>query len=44
MKLTINEQVHELNAPDEMPILWALRDVLGMTCLLYTSPSPRDRG
>ncbi|EEF81259.1 (2Fe-2S)-binding protein [Methylophaga thiooxydans] len=31
MKLTINEQVHELNAPDEMPILWALRDVLGMT-------------
>lgn len=31
MKLTINEQVHEVDAPAEMPILWALRDVLGMT-------------
>lgn len=31
MKLTINDQVHELDAPAEMPILWALRDVLGMT-------------
>jgi len=31
MKLTINGQTHEVDAPTEMPILWALRDVLGMT-------------
>ncbi|MTI64798.1 MAG: (2Fe-2S)-binding protein [Methylophaga sp.] len=31
MKITINEQVHQIDVPDEMPILWALRDVLGMT-------------
>jgi len=31
MKLTINGQVHQLDVPDDMPILWALRDVLGMT-------------
>ena len=31
MKLTINGQAHEVSAPDEMPLLWVLRDVLGMT-------------
>lgn len=31
MKLTINEQPHQLDVPEDMPILWALRDVLGMT-------------
>ena len=31
MKLKINEQVHQVNVPDDMPILWALRDVVGMT-------------
>ena len=31
MKITINEQVHQVDVPDDMPILWALRDVLGMT-------------
>lgn len=30
MKLTINEQIHEVDLPAEMPILWALRDVLDM--------------
>ncbi|MDG1482002.1 MAG: (2Fe-2S)-binding protein [Myxococcota bacterium] len=29
--LTINGQEHALDAPDNMPLLWALRDVLGMT-------------
>ncbi|MCX4191257.1 (2Fe-2S)-binding protein [Methylophaga sp. OBS1] len=31
MKITINEQVHQVDVPEDMPILWALRDVLGMT-------------
>ncbi|MEX1199702.1 MAG: (2Fe-2S)-binding protein [Methylophaga sp.] len=31
MKLTINEQAHQIDVPEDMPILWALRDVLGMT-------------
>lgn len=31
MKITINEQVHQVDVPGDMPILWALRDVLGMT-------------
>lgn len=30
VKLTINGQQHELDAPEDMPVLWALRDVLGM--------------
>ena len=28
--LTINGQQHEVDAPEDMPVLWALRDVLGM--------------
>lgn len=31
MKLTINEKMHDIDVPEDMPILWALRDVLGMT-------------
>jgi len=31
MKLTINGQPHQLDVPTDTPILWALRDVLGMT-------------
>src|SRR5690606_25263479 len=31
MKLSINGESHEVNLPEEMPILWTLRDVLGMT-------------
>ena len=55
--LNINGQSVALNAPEDMPLLWALRDIVGLTgtkfgcgiaqcgactCLLYTSPSPRD--
>ena len=28
--LTINGQTHELDVPDDMPLLWVLRDVVGM--------------
>jgi isoquinoline 1-oxidoreductase alpha subunit len=31
MQITINNKMHQVDVPDEMPILWALRDVLGMT-------------
>ena len=31
MQLTINGNVHELDVEPEMPLLWALRDELGMT-------------
>lgn len=34
-KLTINGKVHELDVPDDMPLLWVLRDVLGMTGTKY---------
>ena len=29
--LTINGQVHTLDVPDDMPLLWVLRDVVGLT-------------
>lgn len=28
MQLTINGQAHEVDAPDDMPLLWVLRDLL----------------
>jgi isoquinoline 1-oxidoreductase alpha subunit len=31
MKLTVNGTTHDLTAPAEMPLLWALRDLLGLT-------------
>ncbi len=31
MKLTVNGQARELDAPPDMPLLWALRDLLGLT-------------
>jgi len=31
MKLDINGKTHELDAAADMPLLWALRDLLGMT-------------
>jgi isoquinoline 1-oxidoreductase alpha subunit len=31
MKLTVNGVEHEVNAPPDMPLLWALRDLLGLT-------------
>ncbi|TYC86994.1 (2Fe-2S)-binding protein [Novosphingobium sp. BW1] len=35
MKLEINGEMRELDAEPEMPLLWALRDVLGMTGTKY---------
>lgn len=35
MKLEINGQTREVDAPDDMPLLWALRDVLGMNGTKY---------
>ena len=29
--LTINGQVHKLDVPDDMPLRWVLRDVVGLT-------------
>ncbi|HET9032457.1 MAG TPA: (2Fe-2S)-binding protein [Dokdonella sp.] len=31
MKLDINGREHEVDAPDDMPLLWVLRDVIGLT-------------
>jgi isoquinoline 1-oxidoreductase alpha subunit len=31
MQLTVNGTTREVDAPDEMPLLWVLRDVLGLT-------------
>ncbi len=31
MDLTINGTVHTVDVPDDMPLLWVLRDVLGLT-------------
>jgi aerobic-type carbon monoxide dehydrogenase small subunit (CoxS/CutS family) len=33
--LTVNEQQHELDADADMPLLWALRDLLGLTGTKY---------
>ena len=34
-EITINGKKHSVTAPDEMPLLWVLRDVLGMTGTKY---------
>jgi isoquinoline 1-oxidoreductase alpha subunit len=31
MKLIVNGTEHEVNAPPDMPLLWVLRDLLGLT-------------
>ena len=31
MNLLVNGASHEVDVPDDMPLLWVLRDVLGMT-------------
>jgi isoquinoline 1-oxidoreductase alpha subunit len=31
LTLTVNGQPHQVDVPDDMPLLWVLRDVLGMT-------------
>ena len=35
MKLDINGSVHEVDAPDDMPLLWVLRDLVGLTGTKY---------
>jgi isoquinoline 1-oxidoreductase subunit alpha len=35
MKLEVNGTVREVDAPAEMPLLWVLRDVLGLTGVKY---------
>lgn len=35
MKLTVNGHEHELAVPGDMPLLWVLRDVLGLTGTKY---------
>jgi isoquinoline 1-oxidoreductase subunit alpha len=35
MNLTVNGTVHDLTVPDDMPLLWVLRDVLGLTGTKY---------
>jgi isoquinoline 1-oxidoreductase subunit alpha len=34
--LKINGQVHSVNAPPEMPLLWAVRDLVGLTGSKYS--------
>jgi isoquinoline 1-oxidoreductase alpha subunit len=31
MKLTVNGTAHEVEAPPDMPLLWVLRDLIGLT-------------
>ena len=31
MKILVNGQPHEVDAPDDMPLLWVLRDLIGLT-------------
>lgn len=31
MKLRVNGRAHEVDVPEDMPLLWVLRDVLGLT-------------
>jgi len=35
MKLRVNGTEHEVAAPDDMPLLWVLRDLLGLTGTKY---------
>ena len=35
MRLTVNDQVHEVDVEDDMPLLWVLRDELGITGVKY---------
>lgn len=31
MKFTLNGKPHDVSIPDDMPLLWAIRDVIGLT-------------
>ena len=34
-KLTVNGKTHDVEAPPDMPLLWAIRDLLGLTGTKY---------
>lgn len=36
IKLTINKQSHELDVDENMPLLWAIRDIVGLTGTKYS--------
>ena len=35
LNLTVNGEVHAVDAPDDMPLLWVLRDLIGLTGTKY---------
>jgi isoquinoline 1-oxidoreductase alpha subunit len=35
MKLRVNGRIHDVEAPGDMPLLWVLRDLLGLTGTKY---------
>jgi isoquinoline 1-oxidoreductase alpha subunit len=35
MKITVNGKVHDVDADPEMPLLWVLRDLIGLTGTKY---------
>ena len=35
MKLSVNGTEHEVDAPEDMPLLWVLRDLMGLTGTKY---------
>jgi aerobic-type carbon monoxide dehydrogenase small subunit (CoxS/CutS family) len=35
MVLTVNGERHDVSVPDDMPLLWVLRDILGLTGTKY---------
>ncbi len=35
MRLRVNGQAHDVDVPEDMPLLWVLRDVLGLTGTKY---------
>ena len=35
IQLTVNDAVHEVDVPNEMPLLWVLRDIIGLTGTKY---------
>jgi isoquinoline 1-oxidoreductase subunit beta len=35
MEVTINGKTHNVDVPEDMPLLWVLRDVIGLTGIKY---------
>jgi aerobic-type carbon monoxide dehydrogenase small subunit (CoxS/CutS family) len=40
--LSVNGTIHELDLDPEMPLLWALRDTIGLTGTKYARGGPRE--